>query len=94
MEWDQRTKMLRPDSQFDWKTPEPFTARLRFHTVIKVRSGATVRMRNEDTGSIYPMRLDDFAELIPNMTLGATPVWVWVPYKSGQNYNIRRVLPA
>lgn len=80
-----------PDAGYDWQEPEPFTARLGFHKIITVRSGATVRMRNEDTGAIYPMKLDHFTGLIGFMKYGVLPVMDWEPYKSGSNYNIRKV---
>lgn len=83
-----------PDSGYDWQKPEPFTARLMFREIITVRSGATVRMTNADTGAVYPMKLDQFTALIPEMSYGGLPVMTWEPYKVGSNYNIRRVNPG
>lgn len=83
-----------PDSPYDWRAPEPFRARLRFHQVITIRSGATVRMTNADTYAEYPMKMDHFTDLIKDMVYGELPVMMWEPYKVGSNYNIRRVNPG
>lgn len=93
--WDSEKgyRVPAPDSTYTWKTPDPFRARLRFHQIITVRSGATVRMTNADTYAMYPMKMDHFVELIPSMIYGELPVMFWEPYKVGSNYNIRRVHP-
>jgi hypothetical protein len=83
-----------PDPRYTWRKAAPFTARLKFHQLITVRSGATVRMKNVDTGAVYPMKLDLFTGLIGFMKYGELPVMDWEPYKVGSNYNIRRSTPG
>lgn len=91
--WDLETNdyVLRADTQYDWRKPEPFRAQLRFHAWKQIRSGATIRMQNTDTGAIYPMKSEEFIRLIPEMSFGVLPVGMWEPYRVGSNYNIRRV---
>jgi hypothetical protein len=91
--WDMRQDdyVLKPDTKYDWRKPEPFRARLQFHKIITIRSGYTVRMMNADTGAVYPMKGEQFLELISDMVYGVLPVMVWKPYRVGSNYNIRRV---
>ncbi len=83
--------VVKPDSKYDWKPQAHFRARLQFHKIITIRSGYTVRMMNADTGAVYPMKGEQFLELISDMVYGVLPVMVWEPYKVGNNYNIRRI---
>lgn len=82
---------LKPDTKYDWREAESFRAQLRFHQWKPIRSGATIRMQNNDTGAIYPMKSEEFIKLIPELKFGLTPVAYWEPYRVGSNYNIRRV---
>lgn len=88
---DKGAYVPKADSQYTWKKPAPFAARLRFHRIITVRSGYTVRLENADTGAIYPLKGEAFLDLIPKMSFGMLPVMEWEPYKWGSNYNIRPV---
>lgn len=83
--------VLKDHPRYDWREPCPFRARLGFHEIITIRSGYTVRMKNVDTGALYPMKGETFLGLIKDMVYGELPVMVWEPYKVGSNYNIRRV---
>jgi hypothetical protein len=89
--WEGDDYVLKPDSKYDWKPQAHFRARLQFHQIIPIRSGYTVRMKNADTGAVYPMKGEQFLELISDMVYGVLPVMVWEPYKVGSNYNIRRI---
>lgn len=94
--WDleQDDYVLKPDTKYDWREPEEFRAQLRFHQWKPIRSGATIRLQNADTGAIYPMKSEEFIKLIPDLKFGLTPVAYWEPYRVGSNYNIRRVNPG
>lgn len=89
--YNPRTEDYDPHPGYTWREPEPFRARLGFHEIITIRSGYTVRMKNLDTGAVYPMKGETFLGLINDLVYGALPVMVWEPYKVGSNYNIRRV---
>jgi len=81
------------NANYRWELPEPFKARLRLDQIIVIRSGATVRMMNEDTGARYAMKVAEFARIVPFMCYGVTPVMPWQAFKTGNNYNIRWANP-